>query len=193
MDFSKLNPWNWFKHEEADKGRSEVVPVKHDDRSSSRLPQVSNLDQLHREIDRLFEDAFRGFGFPARSRPEFLQQFLSDEWMPVFRANVDIASDDKQYTITLEAPGLAQEDLSIELKDRVLVIKGAKQQEQEHKDQYYFRKERRYGSFERVLAVPDDADVDSIQARMQKGLLTITIPRKEAEKSNVKKITINNG
>ena len=113
--------------------------------------------------------------------------------MPVFRASVDIASDDKQYTITLEVPGLAQEDLSIELKDRVLVIKGTKQQEQEHKDQYYYRKERRYGSFERVLAVPDDADVDGIQARMQKGLLTISIPRKEAEKSNVKKITINNG
>lgn len=193
MDLSKLNPWNWFKHEESGKDRGDVVPVKHDDRSSSQWPQISNLSQLHREIDRLFEDAFRSSGFPAHSRPEFLNQIFSDDFMPVFRASVDIASDSKQYTITLEAPGLAQEDLSVELKDRMLVIKGAKQQEQERKDQYYYRKERRYGSFERVLAVPDDADVGGIQANMQKGVLTITIPRKEAEKSNVKKITINNG
>ncbi|GJL74983.1 Hsp20/alpha crystallin family protein [Nitrosomonas sp.] len=119
-----------------------------------------------------------------------LSPFFSDDLMPVFRANVNIASDDRQYTITLEAPGLAQEDLSIELKDRVLVIKGAKHEEQEEKDQHFYRKERRYGAFERVLAVPDDADTDGIHASMDKGLLKITIPRQEVDKSSVKKIVI---
>ncbi|SFF20146.1 Hsp20/alpha crystallin family protein [Nitrosomonas sp. Nm166] len=193
MDLHKLNPWNWFKHEEPGKAKNEIVPVKYDDQSPSRSPQVNSLNQLHREIDRLFEDTFRGFGLSVRPRSELLSQFFSDDFMPAFRASVDIASDDKQYTITLEAPGLAQDDLSIELKDRVLVIKGTKQEEQEEKDQHYYRKERRYGTFERVLAVPDDADVDDIQASMNKGLLTIKIPRHEADKSNVKKITIKNG
>ena len=88
--------------------------------------------------------------------------------------------------------GLAQNDLSIELKNRVLLIKGSKQEEQEKKDQHYYRKERRYGSFQRVLAVPDDADIDGIQASMNKGVLTIKIPRHEAGLSNIKKITIKN-
>lgn len=193
MDLHKLNPWNWFKHEEPEKAKNEIVPVKHEDQSLSRFPQINSLNQLHREIDRLFEDTFRGFGLAARPRSELLSQFFSDDFMPAFKANIDVASDEKQYTITLEAPGLAQDDLSIELKDRVLVIKGTKQEEKEEKDQHYYRKERRFGTFERVLAVPDDADVDGIQANMDKGLLTIKIPRHEADKSTVKKITIKNG
>ena len=193
MDLHKLNPWNWFKHEEPEKAKSEIVPVKDDDQSLSRLPQVNHINQLHREIDRLFEDAFRGFGLLGRPRSDSLSPFFSDDFMPAFRANVNIASDDKQYTVTLEAPGLSQDDLSIELKERVLVIKGTKQEEQEEKDKHYYRKERRYGAFERVLAVPDDGDIDGIQANMDKGLLTITIPRKEVEKKDVKKISIQKG
>lgn len=193
MDLHKLNPWNWFKHEEPEKNKGEIVPIKHANYSSSQLPQINNLNQLHREIDRLFEDSFRNFGLSIRPRSEFLNQFFSDDFVSTYQANIDVASDDKQYTITLEAPGLAQNDLSIELKDRVLVIKGAKRQELEEKDQYYYRKERRYGSFERVLAVPDDANVDDIQASMDKGLLTIKIPRKEVNKADTKKITIKNG
>jgi len=193
MDLQKLNPWNWFKHEEPKKNNPEIVPVKDDDQPLSKLPQINNLNQLHREIDRLFDDAFRGFGLLGRPRSDFLSPFLSDDFMPVFRANVNIACDDKQYTITLEAPGLSQDDLSIELDNRTLVIKGSKQEEQEEKDKHYYRKERRFGTFERVLAIPDDADIDDIQANMDKGLLTITIPRKEVEKSDVKKINILKG
>jgi len=193
MDFHKLNPWNWFKHEEPEKTKGEIVPVKHDDQALSRLPQIDNLNLLHREIDRVFEDAFRGFGLLGRPRSELLSPFFSDDFFPAFKASVNIASDDRQYTITLEAPGLAQEDLSIELKDQVLVIKGTKHEEQEEKDQHFYRKERRYGTFERVLAVPDDADTDGIQASMDKGLLKIVIPRQEIDKSNVKKIAIKHG
>ena len=192
MDLHKLNPWNWFKHEEPEKTKGEIVPVKHDDQSLSRFPQFDNLNRLHREIDRVFEDAFRGFGLPGRPRSE-MRSFFSDDFMPAFRANVNIASDDKQYTITLEAPGLSQEDLSIELNNQVLVIKGTKHEEQEEKDKHFYRRERRYGAFERTLAVPDDADTDGIRANMDKGLLTINIPRKEIDKSNIKKISVQQG
>lgn len=193
MDLHKLNPWNWFKHEEPGKNDSEIVPVKHDDQSMGKYPLLNNLNQLHREIDRLFEATFRGFGVSDRNPPEMMNHFFSDDFISAFRANINVASNDQQYTVTLEAPGLAQDDLSIELKDQVLVIKGNKQHEQEEKDQHYYRKERRYGAFERVLAVPDDADIDAIHAKMDKGLLTINIPRKAVDESNIKKIAIKNG
>lgn len=190
MDLHKLNPWNWFKHEEPEKEKKATIPVKHEEYALSQTPLANNISQLHREIDRLFEDALRGFGLSSWPHSPLWEQTFSKDFMPAFKANVDIASDDKQYTITLEAPGLEQKDLSIELKDQVLVIKGNKQQQQEEKDKHYYRIERRYGAFERVLAVPDDADTDAIHATMDKGLLTITIPRKQVIESKAKSIEI---
>ena len=191
MDLHKLNPWNWFKHEEPEKNKT--LPVEPREQGSIRTADKYHLNHLHREIDRLFETAFHSFGFPIHTRPEFMSPFFSDEFVSTFRANINVACDDKQYTVTLEAPGLSQDDVSIELKDRVLIIKGTKQQEEEEKDQHYYHKERRFGSFARVLDVPDDADVDSIQANMDKGVLTINIPRKAIDQSSVKKIMINKG
>lgn len=193
MDLHKLNPWNWFKHEEPEKEHRDIVPVKRDDYQLSQSSLTNNISQLHREIDRLFEDTFRGFGLPSRSRASLWDQMVSNDFMPAFKANVDVASDDKQYIITLEAPGLQQKDLSIELRNQTLVIKGHKQQEQEESEKHFYRIERRYGAFERVLAVPDDADINSINATMDKGLLTIIIARKELVESKVKTIEIKKG
>lgn len=193
MDLHKLNPWNWFKHEESEKDNKAIVPVQRDNYALSQSPLVNNISQLHREIDRLFEDAFRGFGVPSLSRPPLWDSMHHNEFMPAFNASVDVASDDKQYTIALEAPGLEQKDLSIELKDRILIIKGNKQQEQEDSDKHYYRIERRYGAFERILALPDDADSNSINATMDKGLLKITIPRIKIVESAAKTIEINKG
>jgi HSP20 family protein len=72
----------------------------------------------------------------------------------------------------------------------VLLIKGNKQQEQEEKDKHYYRIERRYGAFERVLAIPDDGNADEISATMKHGVLTVKIPRKELPDSSVKRIAI---
>ncbi|MGD9386334.1 MAG: Hsp20 family protein, partial [Thioalkalispiraceae bacterium] len=68
--------------------------------------------------------------------------------------------------------------------------KGNKQQEQEEKDKHFYRIERHYGSFERVLAIPDDAETNKITASMKNGVLTIDIPRKEMPATEAKRITI---
>jgi HSP20 family protein len=193
MDLHKLNPWNWFKHEESEKEKKEAVPVQRDNYALSQSPFVNNISQLHHEIDRLFDDAFRGFGLSPVSRPPLWDSMHHNDFMPAFKASVDDASDDEQYTISLEAPGLEQKDVSLELKDRVLIIKGNKQKEQEESDKHYYRIERRYGAFERVLALPDDADSNSIHTTMDKGLLKITIPRTKVVESEAKTIEISKG
>lgn len=186
MDMKKLNPWNWFAHEEKQDSK-ETVPVKRGEYLQSRNP-LSNVLQLHQEIDRLFEDAFRGF--PAVGRSPFWDKLAHDDFMPAFRANVNVASDNNQYTITLEAPGMEQKDITIELKDRALFIKGNKEQEKEEKDKHYYRMERHYGSFERVLAIPDDGNAEEIAASMKNGVLTLKIPRKQVPESDIKRIEI---
>lgn len=187
MDIKKLNPWNWFKHEEGQDEKREIVPVKQGDYSQSQYP-AANILQLHSEMGRLFEDAFRGF--PSLGRSPFLEQMMGNSFMPIFRANVNVASDDKQYTITVEAPGMEQNDVSIEIKDRILYVRGDKQQEQEEKEKHYYRVERHYGAFERVLAIPDDGNTEEIKATMKNGVLTVNIPRMAVAAADVKKISI---
>jgi len=184
MDIKKLNPWNWFKHEEK---QQRDIPVKQGDILPASHP-FSNMLQLHREIDRLFDDAFRGAAAPGQA--PLLNRLLGNDFIPAFHASVDVLSDDKNYTITLEIPGLEKKDISLELQDRMLLIKGNKQQEKEEKDKHFYRIERHYGTFERVLAIPDDGDAEQISASMKNGILTVTIPREDTVDSSVRKIEI---
>ena len=84
-------------------------------------------------------------------------------------------------------------DVKLELADGVLTVSGEKKYEKEEKDEHYHSVERSYGSFRRVLSLPEDANADDIDAKFKNGVLTISVPRKEISKSeggNVKQIEI---
>jgi HSP20 family protein len=86
---------------------------------------------------------------------------------------------------------LAESDLSLEVKDDVLTIKGQKEAHSKDKDKHYYRVERSYGSFQRTLALPDDAIGDEIKANLDKVVLRLEIPRRETANQQVKRISIN--
>ncbi len=178
MDIKRLNPWNWFRHEE-DQARN--VPMQRG------VPQIySPLMQLHQDIDRMLDSVFRGFGLPSMG----IDSMLSNE-NSLLRPNVDIASTDKEYTITVEVPGVDEKDVKLELsQDGTLTIRGEKKQEKEQKDKNYYRVERSYGSFQRVLSLPEDANRDGIDASFRNGVLTITCPRRAIAQSPAKRIDI---
>lgn len=198
MDWQKLNPWNWFQHEEPTTTSATHIPVKRDAHSAA-MPATTEsyahpMMQLHRDIDRIFEDAFRGFGFP--SLPSRLTSGATGELgntfgSAAFRPNLNVSSDNESYQITVEAPGLTESDFSIEVNGDVMTIQGQKQEEVEDKDRHFYRIERSYGSFQRTLALPDDAKVDDIRANLKQGVLTVTIPRKDIPAGDIKKIEIN--
>ena len=174
IDFKKLAPWNWFKKEqEEQQTASSALPVQ---RNDVPVPggAVSPILQLHREIDRLFDDAFRGFGFPALA-----VQRLPAGWPGMLMPALDIQEADKQYKIALELPGVEEKDIQITLDSDVLVVRGEKRQEQEKKEGSFHRIERSYGSFQRALNLPDDANQDSIKANFKNGVLTITMDKRE--------------
>jgi HSP20 family protein len=187
MNLQQFNPWNWFAHEEANP--ASTVPVKRnlDTPAEKGDPGTHLVVQLQREIDRLFDDAFRGFGFPS----------VGSRWptnginTAGFQAKLNVASDDKAYHISLEAPGLTEKDISLELNKGVLTIRGEKKEESETKDRHYYRMEQSYGSFQRVLALPEDCDQDSINASMKNGVLNINVTRKALPESETKRIPIN--
>ena len=145
IDFKKLAPWNWFKNEQQEQQTASSLPVQRNDLPAASGP-VSPILQLHREIDRLFDDAFRGFGFPALNMPQW-----PSDWSGMLKPALDIQETDKQYKIALEVPGVEEKDIQITLDNDVLMVRGEKRQEQEKKEGGFHRVERSYGSFQRAL------------------------------------------
>jgi HSP20 family protein len=72
----------------------------------------------------------------------------------------------------------------------VLTIKGEKKEEKEEKKKDYYLSERRYGSFERRLQIPEEVDADKIEAAFKKGVLTVTLPKKAEAQKPAKKIEV---
>jgi HSP20 family protein len=165
-----------YQQQDADQGAGNVPVAKTNLSTNPPSPSLDPLLQLHREVDRLFDDAFRGFGgrWPRLTLPT-----VASEWRGLLRPALDIQESDKQYRITLEVPGVEEKDIQITLDNDVLMVRGEKRQEQEKKEGGFHRVERSYGSFQRALNLPDDANQDSIKASFKNGVLTVTIDKRE--------------
>lgn len=145
-------------------------------REEDRNPFLS----LHREVNRLFDDVFRGFDgrFPALGS------------LPSFSAwpNVEISETDKEIKVSAEIPGLEEKDVEIFISDGVLTLKGEKRSEQEDKDKQF--SERYYGHFERRIPLGVEIEEDKAEAQFRNGVLSIILPKSQRAQSSVKRIAI---
>ena len=177
MELKKvLEPWNWFKKEDETK----QVPVQVMSHS-----QTNPLDRLQQEMNQVFDNFFRGW--PSSLFPRDTTQ----AWENLMRPQLDIAESGQAYTITMEVPGVEEKDIEMTLSDGTLTIRGEKRYEQEDKEKQYHRVERSYGTFRRVLSLPNDADEHAIKAQFENGVLTVTVGKTAKAESSVKKIAIN--
>ena len=122
----------------------------------------------------LFDDDFDNFFLPAVKRNNAMK--------------CDIYEKDNKYHIEMDVPGYDKKDINIEVKDGYLTVSASKEQEEKDEKKNYIRRERVYGSFSRSFAL-GDVDIENIDAKFDKGLLTITIPKQEVVE-NKKKIEI---
>jgi HSP20 family protein len=97
-----------------------------------------------------------------------------------FSPAVDVLEKDGNYLLKAEVPGLAPEDIQVEIEQNVLNLKGERKYEHEEENAGYRRVERRYGSFVRSFVLPDGTNADAIEAKVENGILTVTIPRVQA-------------
>ena len=163
MSVRDLIPW----------GRTDSSPTY---RETDHNPLLS----LHREVNRLFDDVFRGFDVPA-SFGRF--PGLNTAW-----PSVEIADTDKELRITAEVPGLEEKDIEVLLDDGVLSLRGEKKSESEDKDRQF--SERFYGRFERRIAVGPDVEPDQVKASFKNGVLIVTLPKTERARSKTRRIAI---
>jgi HSP20 family protein len=133
---------------------------------------------LRREVDRIFDEFFNGFGS------------FGDGAGLSPRPVVDIADNDKELVITAEIPGLDEKDLDVSLAGDLLTIKGEKKAEHEERNGGAYYVERRYGSFSRSVRLPFQVDDQDVEAKYEKGVLTIRIPKPIEMQKAVRRIPI---
>ena len=97
----------------------------------------------------------------------------------------DINEDDDRYVVTMELPGTKKDDITVEMKDQVLKIRGEKRNEREEKKEHSHMIERTYGSFSRSFTLPANTVADRVKASFSDGVLTIEVPKAEEAKPKV--------
>jgi len=143
---------------------------------------LRDRDGFHQALDKMFNDLWEGNGhFPS----------LLEPW-PVGDLNpsVDQTEDDKAYHVKAELPGMDESDVDVSFADGLLTISGEKKQEKEEKDKDYYRSERSFGAFRRVLSIPGAVDDSKIQATFKKGVLSVDLPKSKEAQAKVKNIPV---
>ncbi len=95
---------------------------------------------------------------------------------------LEMKEDDSEVTVRAELPGIDPKEVDVSLERGYLTIKGEKKQEKKQEKENYLHVETSYGSFSRTIPVPADIDPDKVRAGYKKGVLTITLPKKETAK-----------
>jgi len=107
-----------------------------------------------------------------------------ESWLPA----VDVFDTKEAVVLKAELAGMKPDDIQIEVEDNVLTIKGERRFEEKVEQDRYYRVERRFGSFQRSLALPQGVKADDIQASYEDGILEVRVPK--AEEEQPRKITV---
>jgi len=137
-----------------------------------RKPSIwQEMDQLQREMNRLFDSSSRGRVISAPSYPA-----------------INIWTNDEGMLISAEMPAVHPDDINIDVNADALSISGDRKPDEVAKEAIFHRRERSYGSFSRTIQLPFMVDTNKVEASFRNGVLMISLPRAEADKP--KKITI---
>ena len=103
---------------------------------------------------------------------------------------VELKEKDNEYTVKAELPGVKKEDLDVDIDKNYITINAKKEEEKEEDTKTYKKSEFSYGEFSRTVYFPQEIDVEKTKAKLEHGVLKIEAPKREAEKENRKKLTV---
>lgn len=170
MLLKDIAPWRWGG-------------LRHLDEDSRPFESfLHEMDELHKEMNRLFENFWKGYG----SENVLAHTWQQEALMP----RVDETEDEQAIHIKIELPGMSEQDVDLTLSSGVLTVRGKKEREQEEEHKDFYRKERSFGSFKRVLPIPAEVDESKIEAKFEKGVLHIELPKTEEARSKIKHIPV---
>lgn len=133
---------------------------------------------MHRQIDRLFDDFFRG---DWGDLPESWNRLMP---------SVEVSETGQALTVSAELPGMDEKDIDVRIDRNLLTLRGEKREETSDKEAKGHWTERRYGRFERMIPLPDGLKPDEAKATFRKGVLRIEIPRTAEAAASARRIDI---
>ncbi len=170
MALGEIVPWRWVSFPRSGRDQRTLDGFR------------GSVASLHREMDRLFESLWNeGFA----SSP-LLGDWAGLEVMP----QLDVTEDEKAFSVKVDLPGMDEKDVDVTLADRVLTIRGKKEEDKEEKGKDYHRRERAFGSFRRSIEIPAAVDVSRIEASFKKGVLTVHLPKSKEAREQIKRIEV---
>jgi HSP20 family protein len=137
---------------------------------------------LHREMNRLFDDVFRGFDIAPFGSFGGMGRMAG--W-----PSVEVSETDKDIRVSAELPGSEEKDVEVLMSDGVLTIRGEKRSEVEDKSRAF--SERTYGRFERRIPLGWEVEEDKVNASFRNGVLTVTMPKSAKAAAKARRIAIN--
>lgn len=140
------------------------------------------LFRLQHEMNRLFDDAFSGFGLTSRFAPD-----LADIRSP----RINVRETDAAFEVEAELPGIDEQDIDVQLANNVLTIRGEKRAEREDRKEGEYRLiERSFGSFARSIEIPFSVDADGVEAIFRNGVLKLSLPKPADAVTKTRKIAV---
>jgi HSP20 family protein len=123
----------------------------------TRWDPFAELGELRTRFDRMFDE-------------------LTDGHSHGRTPAIDVERDNGNLVVRADIPGIKPEDVKIEVEDDILTVSGEHEERKEQKDKHHVRRERRYGSFRRSMALPAGVDAKNIKAKTRDGVVEVTIP-----------------
>src|ERR1019366_9726316 len=134
----------------------------------TRWSPFAELGELRSVFDRMFDE-------PTDGRLH--------AWTPA----IDVVRENGSLVVRADIPGIKPEEVKIEVEDDILTVSGEHEEHKEEKEENFLRRERRYGSFCRSMALPPGVEAKKIKAKTHDGVVEVTIPLpKEAKKETVR-------
>lgn len=146
-----------------------------------RWEPARELHTMQNEMNRLFNTFF-----DSSTPRSGTGRAITRRWIPA----MDVVETDDHFVLRADLPGLAENDVKIEVENKVLTISGERKSEHEQSSKGYYRVERSFGSFSRSLTLPDGVDADAIQASFDSGVLEVQIPKPEQHKPRKVQISL---
>jgi HSP20 family protein len=156
-----------------------LMPWSRGERRLDRSESEDPFEALHRSMNQVLESFRRDFDFPSLG-----------SWDAVAAPNVDVSETEEGVQVAAELPGMDAKNVELSFQGSSLVIKGEKTEEKETKEKDYHVRERRFGSFHRIIPLPEGVDIEKAKAEYEKGVLHVTIPKTPEAKQQRRKIDI---
>ncbi|WP_254829960.1 Hsp20/alpha crystallin family protein [Haloglomus salinum] len=139
---------------------------------------MSSRPNPFREVERLFETMGRQFDDAAHM---FEGEGPLGRFAELDEMAIDLVERDDEFVVTVDLPGFERDDIEVTVTDHTLRIEAEHEAETEEEDDSYLRRERRHQSASRSVRLPGEVDRDAVAGTMKNGVLTVTLPKAEAE------------